>query len=164
MDSTYRDWKNLPAELLSLILKFAAAERSKVEACDNTLVCKAWLNTAQEVAYSDITIKSLLQLKKFHEAINHSPHLGIKVRNLQFLIPTYKFKEADKVEASNRLTSLLTKSLPNLVKLKKTDLHECVPNLLELFDSQLKHLKRLQQPNYFGDLVGYEIISSVLLR
>lgn len=81
--STHRraNWSCLPLEIHQYVFQHLYREEDLLNCA---LVCKAWLSPAQTRLYSRVEIKNSAQLEKFQYTMRYAPHLGKKVKQLEF--------------------------------------------------------------------------------
>lgn len=76
------DWSRLPTEILKHIMSYVNYETGIFHCI---YVCKAWKNTAQSLAYSDINILSTNQLRKMENAMQNNTFIpGTYTKSLNF--------------------------------------------------------------------------------
>lgn len=145
MAATQNRFNNLPFEVLLEV--FGSATKSELR--EYALVCKAWLDPAQTILYSNVEIRTTAQLKTFSDTTKHKTLLGERVKVLctdGYL--GYGLSEGD--EVSTLLSDLLYYGLPNLQELDDNCFKTYAPILRALQDSRLKNLKVLNPPESYA--------------
>lgn len=159
MTATQNCFNNLPFE--ALLKVFESATKSEIR--EYALVCKAWLDPAQVILYSNVELRTPAHLKTFSDATKHKPLLGERVKVLRtdrYL--GYGLSEGD--EVSTLLSDLLYYGLPNLQELDDHCFETYAPILRALQDSRLKNLKVLSPPeSYATNDVKRNYLSCILL-
>ncbi|CAO3619532.1 unnamed protein product [Mucor hiemalis] len=148
------NWKSLPVEISHKIFLLVWWSTGRTKGyCEVTLVCKSWTHPAQAVLFTNVTVRSFLQLKRLQDAMNHRPTLGKNVKT--FMCDVY---DGEKTKKEDILTSLLSTHLPNVERFSSSQRISYLPIVNALLNNRLIHLKNLENPNIYAtesDVTNY---------